>query len=190
MAGKLKGRVLEIPEDAGCRPMLGIAKKALFDILRPRVNPGQSFLDLFGGTGSVGIEAWSRGIDEIVINELDPGRNVNISGNLGALGLTGTVRLFRFDFKEMLSYALRNGLSFDYVFAAPPYRESGFYSAVLDFFRENPLCLRKGGLLILEHHAKYHPDTAGFTTVKDNHYGTTKLLFLSFPPAVAAERIP
>jgi len=187
MAGRLKGRVLRIPAEAGCRPMLGVARKALFDIIRPRIGPASSFLDLFGGTGGVGIEAWSRGVDDVTINEIDRGRNRCIGENLAALGIAETVKLFRLDFREMLDYAARHGLSFDLVFTAPPYAETEYYGAVLAFFRSHPACLRTDGLLILEHHMKFKPDTAGFAVTKESRYGETVLLFLSLPQPAASE---
>lgn len=189
MAGRLKGRVLKIPDEAGCRPMLGIARKALFDILAPRMGPSTAFLDLFGGTGSVGIEAWSRGSDDVTINELERDRHRWIGENLKALGIADSVRLHQFDFREMLAFAARNGLSFDLVFAAPPYKDTEFYAAVLGFFRRNPACLRPGGLLVLEHHVKFRPETSGFGVFRDSRYGTTELLFLSLPPSAADARI-
>ena len=57
MAGRLKGRIMKFDKSLCFRPMQSIVKKALFDVLRPKIGPGQVFIDLFGGTGSVGVDS-------------------------------------------------------------------------------------------------------------------------------------
>lgn len=178
LAGRLKGRNVELKGSINFRPALALVRKALFDILRPSISSNQVFLDLFGGSGCVGIEAYSRGIDHVWINELDRGNFGSILENLRRFGIDPNFRLMNRDFRAVLDSIKSEQVVFDYVFAAPPYDDKDFYPEIVRFFSENKTLLSNSGFLILEYRRRTPIDTLDFEVVKDNSYGDTKLMLL------------
>jgi 16S rRNA (guanine966-N2)-methyltransferase len=116
LAGRWKGRPLEVPRDA--RPTSSRAREALFDILREAI-PESRILDLFAGSGAVGLEALSRGAAEAVFVEQD---SRALEANLGRLGArAGEAEIIREGAREAVIGLARRGARFDLVFADPPY---------------------------------------------------------------------
>ena len=117
LAGAWKGRRLDVPE--GARPTSSRARAALFDLLGPDRIDGARFLDVFAGTGAVGLEAVSRGAAEAVLLEADPRA---IARTLDRLGEPGErVRLVPGPAASALAALARGDERFDVVFADPPY---------------------------------------------------------------------
>jgi 16S rRNA (guanine966-N2)-methyltransferase len=120
IAGRWRGRKLATPKDRAIRPTADRAREALFNILEhgePRLL-GARFLDLFAGTGAIGLEALSRGAAEVVLVESDRAAARLIEANLRALGEPADARLVRAD-------AARLGPAphpFDLVVLDPPWR--------------------------------------------------------------------
>jgi 16S rRNA (guanine(966)-N(2))-methyltransferase RsmD len=115
LAGRWKGRVLQVPRDA--RPTSSRAREALFDILQDRVR-GSRFLDLFAGSGAVGLEALSRGASAAVFVERD---SRALERNLATLGAAEEFEIVRDDARDAICALERRGETFDLVFADPPY---------------------------------------------------------------------
>ncbi|MGH6915854.1 MAG: 16S rRNA (guanine(966)-N(2))-methyltransferase RsmD [Geminicoccales bacterium] len=119
IAGAFRGRALLSPRDARIRPTSDRAREALFDMLEhgePRLR-GARFLDLFCGTGAIGIEACSRGAAEVLLIDHDPEAQRLTAANLARIGAPANARLLAGD-------ACRLGRarqSFDLVFLDPPY---------------------------------------------------------------------
>ncbi len=178
LAGRLKGRVIELKGKANFRPALALVRKSLFDILRFQISSEQRFLDLFGGSGCVGIEAYSRGIDNVWINELDNGNFSSINGNLKHFGVESHFKVFNKDFRVMLENIRDEKTPFDYIFAAPPYKDVEFYGNVVTFFDQNRHLLSKNGYLILEYRRKTEIDVKGFDVARTNTYGDTMVMML------------
>lgn len=181
LAGRLKGRRILLPRRVGFRPMQSLVRKALFDALRPWLGAETVFLDLFGGSGSVAFEAWSRGVESVLVNEIDRENWEVIRANAERFGTAPSFRMFRLDYREMLALCLREGRVLDVVFCAPPYAMEEAYGTVSGFFREHPELLR--GLLVLEAHRRTELDLGGFEVVRDRTYGATRLVFLRWGDA-------
>jgi 16S rRNA (guanine966-N2)-methyltransferase len=116
LSGRWKGRRLEVP--AGARPTSGRAREALFDILQQSI-PGSRVLDLFAGSGAVGIEALSRGAAQAVFVEEDAGA---LSANLSRLpGAEAQAVVLEGDAVAAAASLARRAEKFDLVFADPPY---------------------------------------------------------------------
>lgn len=130
IAGSLKGRRLDAPRGLRVRPTSDRAREALFDILGPRVR-GSRFLDLFSGSGAVGIEAHSRGAERVVLVESDRTALGVLDRNLEALGLMKEIEVVRAPWPRALSQAARLGGPFDIVFADPPYAKAE-YTTILE----------------------------------------------------------
>jgi 16S rRNA (guanine966-N2)-methyltransferase len=132
IAGTHRGRPLRAPPGAATRPTSDRVREALFSILAPFDD--QRVLDLFAGSGALGIEALSRGAGEAVFVDRSSAAVRAVRANLAALGLDGQVR--RQDALAFLRKAPEEGRSYDLVFLDPPYREAdglaGRIGAVLE----------------------------------------------------------
>lgn len=116
LAGRWKGRVLRVPR--GARPTSSRAREALFDILQDGVVESR-VLDLFAGSGAVGLEALSRGASRAVFVEPDSGA---LETNLAAFAAEREEHeLFREDARDAAAALSRRGETFDFIFADPPY---------------------------------------------------------------------
>lgn len=112
-------QLLELQHEA-IRPMRDAVRAALFNVIQDFV-PGSQFLDLFAGTGSVGIEALSRGASECTFVDNLPEAVRLIKMNLAKLGLTSRAKVYQLDVFEALARFARRGRQFDLVFIGPPY---------------------------------------------------------------------
>ena len=117
VAGTFKGRRLSAPPGKGVRPTADRVREALFSILG--TVEGMRVLDLFAGSGALGIEALSRGASEAVFVERDARAVAALRRNLATVGVRAAVH--RRDALAYLSSAARGGASFDLVFLDPPY---------------------------------------------------------------------
>ncbi len=114
IAGEAKGRRLHTPR-SGTRPFTGRAKEAVFSSLHDLIG-GAAVLDLFAGTGSLGLEALSRGADSAVFVEQDRDALLTLAANVDAVGLGGNIVR-----RDVAAFLHRDGGSYDLVFVDPPY---------------------------------------------------------------------
>ena len=121
IAGSAKGRRLKLVPGDSTRPIMDRAKEALFSILGSKVVHAR-FLDLFGGTGAVGIEALSRGADEVVFIERNRRAIQTIKDNLEATHLTENARVIQTDAFEYLKQPPTKPFTFIYI-APPQYKQ-------------------------------------------------------------------
>ncbi len=145
IAGKAKGRKLRSVPGPSTRPITDRAKSALFSILGEDVQ-GAQFLDLFAGTGQVGIEALSRGADHAVFVELNHIALHVIQANLTLTGLAAQAEVVRGDVFRYLAGTPR---PFDYIYVAPPqYR--GLWIQTLQVIDMFPQWLAEDGWAIVQ----------------------------------------
>ena len=141
ITGTARGRKLCEPKDMSVRPTADMVKEAVFSIVQFDV-PGRRVLDLFAGTGQLGIEALSRGARECVFVDNAPQSLALVRKNLALCGFSGEV--VRADAR---SYLARCG-KFDLVFIDPPYH-AGLYDDVLDAVFQFDI-LNDGGIILVE----------------------------------------
>lgn len=175
IAGLAKGRRLRsVPGDA-TRPITDRVKEALFDILGDRV-VGCRFLDLFGGTGAVGIEALSRGAAHCTFVERSWQAVRTIRENLELTGLSEKAEVVRGD---SFAYLRRPGLDpFDLIYVAPPqYR--GLWRKALEQVDARPVLLTPDGLVIVQIHPREAEDVPlhHLALRDERRYGSTLLRF-------------
>ena len=144
IAGSLKGRRLDAPKWEGLRPTSGKLRETLFNVIAPRI-AGAIVLDGYAGSGSVGIEALSRGAAHVTFVERDRRAVALIEANLERCGVTDRYAIIRARFAG--NERPPGGGRFDLVFLDPPYGATELAAALE---AAGPL-IAGGALLILEH---------------------------------------
>ncbi len=143
ISGKYKGRNIISPSHGQVRPTTDLVKGSMFSILSSRgLVEGTDWLDLFCGTGGIGIEAISRGAASCVFVDMDTS---NASVNLNKIGLN--CRLVCAEFRRALR--LLKDSRFDVIFCDPPYK-SGYGEIALSLVLKYGI-LKSGGIIIIEH---------------------------------------
>jgi 16S rRNA (guanine966-N2)-methyltransferase len=171
-SGKYKGRVLRAPK--GIRPTQEKVRKALFDILGGV--EGLSFLELYAGSGAVGLEAFSRGARSVVMVEHNRDCQMDIGKNIEVLGARGC-QLIPVEAQKAVEALARKGARFDIVFLDPPYYQE-LSKKTLQMLGAYDI-LAPDGLLTIQHFKKDElPHICGeFILVKEAKYGDTVLSF-------------
>ncbi len=169
ITGKARGVALKTPEGLQTRPTTDRVKEALFSVIQFDV-PGATVLDLFGGTGQLGIEALSRGAKRAVfVDESDKACRL-IRENLSRTKLVEQGSVVRSDY---LAYLGRCGDKFNLIFLDPPYAEV-FLENALKRITEIDI-LQSGGIIITERPLgkELSFEFKGYTRSKDYKYGNT-----------------
>lgn len=146
IAGTAKGRTLRAPRTQNTRPITDRAKESLFSILGPRI-PASRFLDLFAGTGSVGIEALSRGAAHATFVERTASALADIRHNLDATHLAADAEVRSAD---VLAYLRGNPVPFDVIFVAPP-QWRGLWTRTVQLIDQRPGWLAPEGVIVVQH---------------------------------------
>ncbi|MCX5975638.1 MAG: 16S rRNA (guanine(966)-N(2))-methyltransferase RsmD [Coprothermobacterota bacterium] len=169
-SGSEKGRRLHSRRSPGLRPTSDKVKEALFNILAGRV-AGASFLDLFAGTGNIGLEALSRGAALCVFVERSRAGLALLRRNLQSTGLVGTV--LAMEVKTALVRLEEKGLRFRLVFLDPPY-ERGLIAPTLTALDRSSL-LEAGAIIVAEHSLREEAGALGLSKIRTYRYGDTAL---------------
>ena len=171
ITGKARGVQLKTPEGLQTRPTSDRVKEALFSIIQFDI-PGTRVLDLFGGTGQLGIEALSRGAKSAVFVDAGEKACALIRENLRRCRMEGEGRVVRSDYLEFLS---RCRETFDIVILDPPYAEV-FLENSLNKLGEIDI-LESGAIIVAERPVDkpLFVEIPGFTRSKDYKYGNTLL---------------
>ncbi|MGZ4123658.1 MAG: 16S rRNA (guanine(966)-N(2))-methyltransferase RsmD [Tumebacillaceae bacterium] len=130
IAGEHKGRRLKAVPGQNTRPTTDKVKESMFNIIGPYFEGGTA-LDLFAGTGSLGIEAISRGMEKAVFIDSDHKALSVIRENVMTLGLKDQAEIFKIDAKRALDSLAARGTRFDLVFLDPPYKLTGLYEELI-----------------------------------------------------------
>ncbi len=175
IAGKARGiRLQGVPGDI-TRPITDRVKEALFNILGNDIQEA-TFLDLFGGTGSVGIEALSRGAAFVQLNDLHRQAVTVIRNNLVTTRLETNAQVTQQDAFQLLAHP--SGKKFDYIYIAPP-QYKGLWQQALHKVDENMLWLAENGWVIVQiDPVEYQPqELTHLTEFETRRYGSTLLVF-------------
>ncbi|MFA4905336.1 MAG: 16S rRNA (guanine(966)-N(2))-methyltransferase RsmD [Candidatus Margulisiibacteriota bacterium] len=175
ISGKAKGRKLKSPKP-GTRPLTDRAREALFNILAPRMTDSD-FLDVFAGTGAVGIEALSRGARLAIFIEIDRQNVEIIRQNLEHTGFLDAAEVFHLEALRGLKILEKKGAKFDIIFLGAPYGSRAL-GPCLEFIGSAGL-LNPQGVMIAEHRIKSElGGTFGaLDRVREERYGDTQLAF-------------
>ncbi|MEW6170277.1 MAG: 16S rRNA (guanine(966)-N(2))-methyltransferase RsmD [Candidatus Omnitrophota bacterium] len=175
-SGKLKGLVLKSP--LGIRPTQEIVKKSLFDILGRDLS-GIKFLDLFAGSGNIGIEALSLGAEEVILVENDRASLLNLRQNLALVAAKSDVKIsfIAKDVLEAVELLCSQGEQFDIIFLDPPY----YQDVAKKTLNKLVACdiLAPSGQVIVQHYKKdvLFEQVGNLTLARAVKYGETVLSF-------------
>lgn len=155
IAGTYRSRLLQAPRGMATRPTSDRLRETLFNVLGARV-PGCRFVDLYAGTGAVGIEALSRGAEHVWFAERVPAAVSCLKSNLAALKIAGGFTVDDRGAGAMLQRLLKFSLAVDLVFLDPPYEAAKEYEETLGFLgsQRGMGVLTSGALVIAEHGSK------------------------------------
>lgn len=159
IAGIYRSRSLQSLRGMHIRPTSDRLRETLFNVLtagNPSALEGRVWLDLFAGTGAVGIEALSRGAKEVYFVERSAAAAGLIRKNLQTLGVSGGFHLLRDEVSRALSRAQQDGVTADVVFLDPPYRMKDEYARTLTALAVSRL-LHPTSVVIAEHERKCDP---------------------------------
>lgn len=174
IAGTQKGRRLHGPKGPGLRPTADRVKEALFSILGSRV-AGARVLDLYAGTGAIGIEALSRGAHSVTFVEPDPAALRVLRSNLVHCGIEASADIQACTAETFLRRSTDADAHYDIVFADPPYQtehNAGLWSALAD-----TTAITSDTLVVLEHSSKLAVPQANvhLRLLRQYRYGDTTL---------------
>jgi len=172
IGGRLRGRRIHAPKGLATRPSAARVRQTLFDILAPRM-PGCHFLDLYAGSGGIGLEALSRGAAGVVFVDSRGEAVATIRKNLQRLDAAGQAQLFRQHARLAVAALAESGRRFDIVYLDPPYDSD--YEGILGRLTEVRI-LGAGGVMVVEHfHKRIVPETIGslvrFRSVRVGDHG-------------------
>lgn len=169
ISGKHRGMKLREFAAQGIRPTADRVKESLFNILGEKVF-GSRALDLFCGSGNLGIECLSRGAAEVVFNDNSPASIAVLKGNLARLG-ENNYKVYNLDFAECLT---RCG-AFDLIFSDPPYASAAGLKA-LEIIGKKGL-LTDGGIVVYERDRSFQGCVCGLELFDERKYGKTYISF-------------
>lgn len=164
-AGIYKGRKINAPDENITRPTLSKTRMGIFNTLYSMLNDfdGKSFLDAFGGSGIMGLEALSRGFSQVKVYELNKKSAEIIKKNYDMLGLKADLTI-----GDSLKIMEKSNEKFDVVYIDPPYK-SGLYESILK--------ISNGNITVVEHSDDI--DFSSYQVLKQKKYGNSKITFLS-----------
>jgi 16S rRNA (guanine966-N2)-methyltransferase len=173
VGGSRRGQGIRVPLGAKVRPTGQKVREAIFDVLGPVA--GLRALDLFAGTGAMGLEALSRGAAGCVFVESDPAVAAVLCGNIEALRFESAARIIRSGYLAAITGLVQAGASFDLLFVDPPYRMLAEVEVLLAPLL--PQLLSDDGVVVVEG-GKAISVALGQTRVFERVYGDTKVTMI------------
>ena len=182
VAGKYKGRAIPFNTKKYSNADITTqkVKEALFSIIGDL--PGRAFVDLFGGSGQIALEALSRGASPVVCNEKDRDRFRFITSAVESLPEKHDIILLNMPASQALRLIAKRGIRPDYIFLDPPYIKEGsgvhLYRGILDDIEKQGDSLSGGTVIIQHFHKNVLPEMMGaFRKTREKEYGSTTLTF-------------
>lgn len=146
IGGRFKNRLLKTSKSSQTRPTSALVRKAVFDILQPLIGEAV-FLDLFAGSGAIGLEALSRGASHVTFVEMDKQAIHVLKENIKTFEIEQDAQLFALDALSALKKFTKQEKQFDIIYMDPPYRLDPM--PFLEFLDQHGL-LKKNGRLFFE----------------------------------------
>ncbi|KAJ51522.1 16S rRNA (guanine(966)-N(2))-methyltransferase RsmD [Clostridium tetanomorphum] len=179
IAGLAKGRKILSPEGMGTRPTLDRVKENIFNIIQHNVY-GTKALDLFAGTGSLGLEAVSRGAKECYLIDKGDQTFKYLQENVKNLNFEDKCKCLNVDSYGALKYFVKNQISFDLIFIDPPYAKNMIPPA-MEIIDQNNI-LDKDGLIVtkIDSSEELYNGTDRIVMINHRKYGNTTVCFYRY----------
>lgn len=176
ISGKVRGLKLNTPKNEDVRPTTDRVKESLFNMINPYIMES-SVLDLFAGTGSLGIECLSRGANKCVFVDISKESIAIVKSNIKKARVEKESIVLNSDFKDAISKLKLQENKFDVIFMDPPYYKNMFIDALQKI--DNASLLNEDGIIIIEHDSKdVFPENIGrLEKSRDKKYGNTTITF-------------
>ncbi|MFS0727792.1 16S rRNA (guanine(966)-N(2))-methyltransferase RsmD [Paenibacillus sp. 1P07SE] len=170
IAGEAKGRPLKAVPGSGTRPTTDKVKEAIFSMIGPFFKGGQA-LDLFAGTGGLGIEALSRGMTRAVFIDLERQSIEVVRRNVEAAGMAGRAEIYKNEAGRALKLLEKRGQTFELVFLDPPYKMREADQLMMEMAVRG--LLAPEAVIVVEHDARhiYRETFAQFRQRRQALYG-------------------
>lgn len=170
VSGICKGRPLKAVPGNTTRPTTDKVKEALFNMIGPYFDGGIG-LDLFAGSGGLGIEALSRGLDKVIFIDREAKAIHVIQENIRACKFEEKTEVFRNDAERALKALIKREICFDYIFLDPPYKKQQLVNLMEKMDQQE--VVQPDGIVVCEHSFDVElPQTVGkFTQIKHEKYG-------------------
>jgi 16S rRNA (guanine966-N2)-methyltransferase len=172
--GEFRGRILKAPKTANIRPSTEKTREAIFSVLGADILDAK-VMDLFCGSGALGLEALSRGAQDAIFIDIHPGSLNAVKDNIRSLGVETNTKVLKMN---ALNIKASHFGDIRIIFADPPYN-MGYAERLVSL-----LSLQKNrwhGILVLEHEPKWHYDGDWFELAKRLEFGDTAVSFLLGP---------
>lgn len=183
--GIFKGRLLNVPKDRATRPMQGALRETLFNVLRPELVEA-SVLDLFSGTGSIGLEALSRGAAHCDFFERHKPALGVLRANIAALGVEAVTAVYTNDLLRMNEFPETPYAPYDIIFIDPPFafQDPGSQREIAPLLKliSSRKAVAPGALLIHQLRRKQSPPESieRFQIEKEKQQGSVRLAFYRY----------
>jgi len=180
ISGNFKGKKISIPTDSNTRPLRDMVKESIFNLIQHsnkievKVNYS-NILDLFSGSGSFGLECFSRGAKRITFIENYPQVLKILKKNIKTLNANESCRIIENDCFKVFENIKELEKKFDIIFLDPPYKEKKI-NALLDIIKENHI-LSPNGVVIVHRHKKDNIKiTKKIKIIDERNYGISKII--------------
>lgn len=174
VAGTLKGRHIKAVKGTNTRPTTDKVKENIFNIIGPYFDGGIA-LDLFGGSGNLGIESLSRGIERVIFVDKESIAINTIKENVKELKIDNQVEIYRNDYLRALKALAKRDIQFDLILLDPPYKGQKI-NEIIEFIHENEL-LAVDGIIMAEclKEDELHESVGDINQVRREIYGITAI---------------
>ena len=184
IAGKLKGKKILLPKDKLTRPLRDLVKESIFNLLehsnKIKITLNNSnILDLFSGSGSFGLEAYSRGARQITFIENYKIAYEILIQNVKNLNCEKFCRILNHNCFDYLENIDNENYKFDLIFLDPPYKEKNLEILISSIITNK--ILKKNGIIIIHRHKKENDNlTNKLKIIEEKKYGISKIIFGSY----------
>lgn len=178
IAGEKRGMTLHIPKGNDIRPTTDKIKGAVFNTIQSRIPGAEVFVDLFGGSGAMAIEALSRGVSEAWIFDCSSKSMDAIKKNIAKARYENRAHCRLITAERGLALLEAEGIQADLIFMDPPYVDGKECVKLMAAVDEKKI-LKTGGLVVIEHEKSViiPLSVQSFTQIKEKHYGRTAISY-------------
>jgi 16S rRNA (guanine966-N2)-methyltransferase len=175
IAGFAKGKRLKAPSGKETRPITDMIKEALFNVIGADIQ-GARFLDLFAGSGSVGIEALSRGATQAIFVDNSPAAVRIIYENLDNCGFEDHYEVYCNDVLRAVTILNKRAVQFDYIYVDPPFTVEGIFMEILEKLDQSRILDPQGSIIIrTRRHQELPTVLTRLNKYRFNYYGESAI---------------